>query len=408
MPLSPAPLIPGTSPLPTPGQRPPDRRALRLGAFVALPVLLVAFALGPFVLNPLVFLTPRFQAQAGSGVPQSGAAPFQGFVFSWTRPQRGGGYTTPASLQNMRSQATLFHMNTVIIPVVADMPVRSATYVAWHDSDKNDIHTLPQSDYVQAIKDARAAGLVPILELVVKQQDQDSFGDDSSTLVGKPWAGEKGSITFVNGSVLTLERGWFDSYTAFAVAYATLSQQYHLPYFIIGDDLTSVTYDTSNTTAQADPGGIDHGVPGESFPNCSGRRDCEWRHVIHAVRSPGYATFMGHQSRTGGGYTGQLIYAANWSGADQGDASSPEFEAISWWDAVDIIGVDAYFPLTQNLAAPGIQTLQSAWQGVGQDLALKQGQSDIYDRLAKVAAQYNRQILFTGAGYASSPGANNN
>ncbi len=44
MPLSPAPLMPGTSPLPTPGRRPPGRRALRMGALVAIPLLLVSLA----------------------------------------------------------------------------------------------------------------------------------------------------------------------------------------------------------------------------------------------------------------------------------------------------------------------------------------------------------------------------
>src|SRR5215469_2757215 len=104
MPLSPAPLLPGTSPIPTPGRRPPDRRALRLGALAALPVLVLALVVGKFALPYALFLAPGLQAQAGGGDSGSGVGDFQGFQFVWTRHQTGGGYTTPASLDNLRPE----------------------------------------------------------------------------------------------------------------------------------------------------------------------------------------------------------------------------------------------------------------------------------------------------------------
>jgi len=145
-------------------------------------------------------------------------------------------------------------------------------------------------------------------------------------------------------------------------------------------------------------------VPGESFQNCVGRRDCEWRHVVHALRTTIYATFIRHMGgQQGGNYSGKLIYAASWGGASFG-ASQPEFENITWWDAIDIIGVDAYFPLTQMSADVDVASLSQAWNGALQTGA--SGQKNITQRLASVSAKYDRPILFTSAGYASSPGSN--
>ncbi len=400
MPLSPAPLLPGTSPIPTPGRRPPDRRALWLGAVAAVPTLILALVVGQLALPYMLFLAPGLQAQAGGGVTGSGADNFQGFVFAWTRRQSGGGYNTPASLQNMQSEAHDFHMNTVIIPVVADMPQRSDSAIYWHATDKQDVNTLPDADYIQAIQDARKAGLTPILELQLQQEDSVSPNTDS-TYIGETWASLHSTSSIGLGQIGTLERTWFNNYTAFAVYYAQMSAQYHLPFFIFGDQLTSVSYDTNETTKAADPKGIEI-PPGESY-SCSGRRDCEWRHVINALRSPGYATLMDHKSQVGGNYKGKLIYAARWTGAPEGGAGAPEFEHITWWDAVDYIGVDAYFALTDRQADVDVNVLEQAWQGVGQGLG---GEQNIYARLEKVSDTYHRSIVFTAAGYNSSPGSN--
>ena len=53
------------------------------------------------------------------------------------------------------------------------------------------------------------------------------------------------------------------------------------------------------------------------------RREAEWRAVIDAVREA---------------YSGPLVYASN-----HGVESS-----VAWWDALDYIGVDAYYPLTSS------------------------------------------------------------
>lgn len=409
MPISPSPVAPGTSPLPEPGRRPPDARAIRMGALLMLPVLLVALVAGPLGFPELWSVAGGFQAQINGGMQNTAGQQFQGFVFNWSASQTGGGYTTPASLTNLRSEANVFHMNAVIIPVIADMPNRNTPDLIWQAGAAGDTDTLPQGDYIQAIKDARKVGLLPILELQVRQYDQLSAGDDSADLVGKVWANQQVSANFagLGGNVGVLEKGWFDQYTAFAVEYAQVSAKYHLPYFIIGDGLSDVTTDGPNMTAQADPSGIDRGVPGESFPNCSARRDCEWRHVIHAIKVQLYADYGQHAEHTGGGYGGKLIYAASWRGSTEG-ATAPEFENITWWDAVDMIGVDAYFPLSQNNADLSVGQLQSDWQGQSpcgsKDLNVCPG--NIVQRLEAVSVKYNHPLVFTSAGYGSIPAAN--
>lgn len=413
MPLSPAPMLPGTSPLPGPGQRPPARSALRVAALAAIPVLLVLLVAGQLLLPRMLFLAPGFEARAGGGdggtIQAGGSVYFQGFVYPWLRSQDGGGYNTPASLQNMQSEANVFHMNAVIIPVVADMPVRASSSILWHSTDSGNIDTLPEQDYVDAITAARKAGLIPILELQIRQYDRLSNGNTSPELVGNGWGQVASNIPVgvenPDGSVGApvavgqLERGWFNNYTDFAVHYAQISQRYHLPYFIIGDDLSQLTYDTSQTSRQADPHGVDN-VPGENCPSSAGRRECEWLHVIHAITSPGYATLGSHTPQVGAAYKGKLIYAAGWGSVD--GSTPPEFEQIQWWSAVSYIGVDAGFPLTKDLAIAGVNTLTQAWHGLGKETA---GQGDIVSRLAAVSAKFGRQVIFTSAGYPSVLGS---
>src|SRR5579859_390976 len=415
MPLSPAPLLPGISPLPDPRGRPPSRRSLRIGAFAAIPTLVALLVVGRFFLPQLLFLMPGLQARAGNSgsdtSTSSGGATFQGFVYNWTRDMaknapKGSGYNQPASLQNLQSESDIFHMNTVIIPVVADMPERSNSPLYWHSSDQNDVSTLSDADYGAAIHDALKAHLVPILELQVRQHDQvENGGNDSATLVGAAWDLQSYVRIGVGGGQQTvgaLEQAWFDNYTAFAVHFAQMSQQYHLPYFIIGDQLANVTVESDYTTRKADPRGIIN-VPGDpSCPGTAGRRECEWRHVIHAITASGYATINGHHSSTGGGYAGKLVYAAYWDKPSAG-VSVSEFDHIGWWDALDFIGVDAYFPLTQNLQDVDVQALINAWNG---QFNPSGNQGNIVARLQRLADTYKKQVIFTAAGYASAAGSN--
>lgn len=96
-------------------------------------------------------------------------------------------------------------------------------------------------------------------------------------------------------------------------------------------------------------------------------RQAEWRALVAAVR-----LFFG----------GRLTYAANWYG---------DFEEVEWWDAVDVLGVDAYQPLAD---APD----------AGRE-ELVAGAREMLRRLAAVARREGKPLLMTEVGYAAHEAA---
>lgn len=92
-----------------------------------------------------------------------------------------------------------------------------------------------------------------------------------------------------------------------------------------------------------------------------------WRSLIQEIRSI---------------YSGKLVYAANWYN---------EFEKITFWEELDFIGVQAYFPLAKN-DYPGVEEISKGW-------------SNYLSILKSTAKKYNRKILFTEMGYRSTAGS---
>lgn len=83
-------------------------------------------------------------------------------------------------------------------------------------------------------------------------------------------------------------------------------------------------------------------------------------------------------------FPGRVTYAANWD---------REVEAIEWWDAVDSVGVDAFWPLAD---APEERL----------DLELCRERLDaVRERLAEFARDHDRPVLITEIGYRSARGA---
>ncbi len=76
-------------------------------------------------------------------------------------------------------------------------------------------------------------------------------------------------------------------------------------------------------------------------------------------------------------YSGKLTYAANWD----------DFDDATFWGDLDYIGVDAYFPISQE----GKRKLSDLKNGWKQHLALLDTVSNLYDK----------KILFTEYGYRS-------
>ena len=74
-------------------------------------------------------------------------------------------------------------------------------------------------------------------------------------------------------------------------------------------------------------------------------------------------------------YTGKITYAANWDNAFY----------IPFWDKLDFIGIDAYFPLIDN-ATPSITDLNAAW-------------APWKEKIKSLSSSYKKPILFTEYGF---------
>jgi hypothetical protein len=90
----------------------------------------------------------------------------------------------------------------------------------------------------------------------------------------------------------------------------------------------------------------------------------DWRRVIAAVR---------------GVFDGNLTYAANWS----------HYQDVPFWDALDVIGIQAYFPVADAPGVPDPGALRRAW-------------AQRLDRFDAFARRQNRRVVLTELGYSRS------
>jgi hypothetical protein len=132
---------------------------------------------------------------------------------------------------------------------------------------------------------------------------------------------------------------WFTSYGAMITHYASIARQTGVEEFSVGCELASMS------------GAADRGA---------------WLTIIKAVKSQVIVP---------------LVYAAK----------ADEYHDVSFWDQLDFIGIDAYFPLS-NKPTTDISALEFAW-------------IPIRDEMSAFAIGIGRRILFTEAGYPSLVGA---
>ena len=93
------------------------------------------------------------------------------------------------------------------------------------------------------------------------------------------------------------------------------------------------------------------------------RREREWRDLIAAVRAV---------------YAGPITYGA----------TAEELTGVPFWDAVDFIGVSAYFPLVAE-QTPSPAALAAAWR-------------PIRETLRALSARHGKRVVFTEIGYRSA------
>jgi hypothetical protein len=144
---------------------------------------------------------------------------------------------------------------------------------------------------------------------------------------------------------------WFQSFTTFITHYAQIAQNNNVEMLCFGTEYASMSGSANQIS---------------------------WDNVIDSVRAI---------------YTGPLTYAANATFA------TDEFTSVSFWDKVDVIGLDAYFPLT-NHSDPTVAQLVAAWSGN------MNGENILADIQNFSNAHPGKPLIFTEIGYRSAAGTN--
>lgn len=127
---------------------------------------------------------------------------------------------------------------------------------------------------------------------------------------------------------------WFANYTSFILDYARLAESHQIPMLCIGTELEMTSSRTS-----------------------------DWRKVISEIRKV---------------YSGKLTYAANFT----------EFEKVGFWDDLDYIGIQAYFPLSKK-KNPSLSDLKSGW-------------TKPLSAIDKVVRKFRKPVMFTEIGYCNT------
>ena len=187
--------------------------------------------------------------------------------------------------------------------------------------------TASDAALVQAIRRSHALGLQVMLKPQV-----DLLNDASH------WRGDIG-YSF-NASDW---EAWFDSYSTMLLHYASLAE---------GNGVEVLAVSTELITA------------------CVQGPESSWRGLIKQVRSV---------------FSGTVTNAANWGWLDSRGGQATN---MTWWDAVDFIGIDAYYDLntTANSTLP---ELVQAW-------------APVITRLQNLTQYWSMPVAFTEIGYCST------
>ncbi|MFH1837020.1 MAG: glycoside hydrolase [Candidatus Omnitrophota bacterium] len=152
---------------------------------------------------------------------------------------------------------------------------------------------------------------------------------------------DKGDGTYWRADIGSAsEKGWaewFSEYRKFILSYARMAEKMNVEIFCVGTEL--------------------------SFAS---QRLSEWKEIISEIRKI---------------YSGKLVYAANWD----------NFKNIGFWEDLDYVGIDAYFPLSY-VSDPSLEDLKNGWKKWKYDIETWQ-------------TEIGKPVLFTEIGYASTPEA---
>jgi hypothetical protein len=130
---------------------------------------------------------------------------------------------------------------------------------------------------------------------------------------------------------------WFTSYSSFINFFAEFAEENDVELFSVGCEFKATT-----------------------------REKEQWERVISGVRER---------------FSGSITYAADWT----------NYQNIEWWDSVDYVGIDAYFPLSLFNNDPALEELKNAW-------------TNHADEIETWLSTVNKPVIFTEIGYRSGDG----
>jgi len=241
----------------------------------------------------------------------------------------------------------------------ADLRATGANYTAvmatWYVQTYDSTTIAPDSSsptdaaVVAAIQNLQAQGITVTLKPHVDSLDG-------------IWRGE---FTWPSSDATTAQQqawltAWFTSYQPFILHFAQIASDNNVGVMVIGTEFAQLT-----------------------GSNCAGSCELYWKQYVIDPLRESYPNLT-------------LAYGAN--ATSVGD----EFTSVTFWDDIDIIGVDGYFPLTGH-ADPTIAQLVSAWttsssnvNGFAPEATLKNLSS----------AHPGKPLIFSEIGYTSTAGTN--
>jgi hypothetical protein len=132
---------------------------------------------------------------------------------------------------------------------------------------------------------------------------------------------------------------WFESYSEFINSFAEFAEQNNVELFSVGCEFKATTSEKE-----------------------------QWKRIISGVREH---------------YSGPITYAADWT----------SYQDIEWWESLDYVGIDAYFPLSLFNYDPSLEELKNAWDNYA---------NEIEEWISGV----DKPVIFTEIGYRSGDGTN--
>ncbi len=138
---------------------------------------------------------------------------------------------------------------------------------------------------------------------------------------------------------------WFSNYSSLLTKYATLAEQNQVEKYCVGTELISMS------SGQVNPDNT-----------------TKWHSMIAAVRNI---------------YHGKVFYDANWGNGNSFENEAPQ---IGFWDALDYIGISAYYELGGD---GSVASLKSSWDNWNKT------------NITPIQQQFNKPILFSEMGYRS-------